>query len=185
MKLKKKTVIAGTVILVILSVVVGLVVTDKMKTPHKALLKILPDNVDVQVKNVHYTETGEGDSDAKWEIKADTARYLKKENLVLFDKVTVTLEARDGKTFVMTGDRGQLNTDTKDIELAGNIEIVSDNGDRFTTDHLSYSHGDKRLHTNCAIFMENPRMQVRGVGMSISLRNEELTLLSGVSARIR
>ncbi|MDI6776883.1 MAG: LPS export ABC transporter periplasmic protein LptC [Syntrophales bacterium] len=183
MKLKKKTVIiAGIVILVISSVVAGLV-TDGRKTPHKTLLKILPANVDLQVKNVHYTEIG--DSDAKWEIKADTARYLKKENLVLFDNVTVTLDTRDGKTFVMTGDRGQLNTNTKDIGIAGNIKIISHSGNRFTTDRLTYSHGDKRFHTNSAVVMETPRMQVKGVGMSISLKNEELTLFSRVSARIR
>jgi len=169
--------------MVILLVIIGLMVTDKMRTSPKTLLRVLPDNVDLQLKNVHYTETG--NSDAKWEIKADTARYLKKESLILFDKVNVTMEAKGGKTFVMTGDRGQLNTDTKDIEVAGNIEIVSDNGNRFTTDHLSYSHGDKKLHTNSAILMENPRMQVKGVGMSLFLRSEELKLFSRVSALVK
>ena len=186
MKLKKLkkggAIIAGTVILVILSVVVGLVMEGR-KTSHKAMRKILPDNIALQVKNVHYTEIG--DSDTRREIKADTVRYLKKDNLLLFDNVTVTLKASDGETFVMTGKTGQLNTNTNDIEIAGNIEIISHSGKRFTTDRLTYSHGNKRLHTNSAIVMETPRMQVSAVGMSLSLQNEELTLFSRVCARIR
>lgn len=183
MKLKKKRVIiAGVVIGVVLLVVAGMV-SQWRKIPHTPSLKILPDNVALQVKNVHYTQVG--DADAKWEIKADTARYLKKENLVLFDKVTVTMETRDGKTFVMTGDRGQLNTNTRDAGITGNVEIISDNGDHLTTDRLTYSQGDKRFHTNSPIVMENPCMRVEGVGMSLSLKNGELTLFSKVSAQTR
>ena len=183
MKLKKKRVIiAGAVIGVVLLVVAGMV-SQWRKIPLTSPLKILPDNVDLQVKNVLYTQVG--DSDTKWEIKADTARYFKKENLVLFDKVTVTLETRNGRTFVLTGDKGQLNTNTKDIGIIGNVEIISDNGDHLTTDRLTYSQGDERFHTNSAIVMENPRMRVEGVGMSLSLKNEELTLFSRVSAQTK
>jgi LPS export ABC transporter protein LptC len=183
MKLKKKRVIiAGVLIGVVLSVGVG-VVSQWRKIPHTSPLKILPDNVALQVKNVHYTQVG--DADAKWEIKADTARYFKKENLVLFDDITVTLETRNGKTFVLTGDRGQLNTNTRDAGITGNVKIVSDNGDHLTTDRLTYSQVDKSFHTNSAIVMENPRMRVEGVGMSLSLKNGELTLFSKVSAQTR
>jgi len=183
MKLKKKRVIiAGIVIGVALLVVAGMVSHWK-KIPLTSPLKILPDNVDLQVKNVHYTQVG--DADAKWEIKADTARYLKKENLVLFDKVEITLETRNGKTFVLTGDRSQLNTNTRDAGITGHVEIVSDNGDHLTTDRLTYSQGNKRFHTNSAIVMENPHMRVEGVGMSLSLKNGELTLFSKVSAQTR
>ncbi|MDO8785108.1 MAG: LPS export ABC transporter periplasmic protein LptC [Syntrophales bacterium] len=176
---KRKTIITGALIGVVLLSVAGMF-TYWSETPYTPFLKMLPPNIALRVKNVHYTQVG--DSDTKWEIKADTARYLKKENLVSFDKVTLTLNMRDGKTFVMTGDRGLLNTNTKDVGILGNVSIISDKGDHLTTDSLTYSQREKRFHTNSAIVMENPRMRVEGVGMSLSLQNGELTLFSRVSA---
>ena len=113
----------------------AVVVIGIRKEPGKALLKIMSDRVDLQVRDVHYTEVG--DSGMKWEIRADAARYQKKENLALFDKLAVKLVMKDGKTFVMTGDHGLLNTESRDMEIEGNVGIVSENGDRFATDRPS------------------------------------------------
>ena len=101
----------------------------------------MSDRVDLQVKNVRYTEVG--DSGMKWEITADTARYQKKENLALFEKVKVRLVMKDGRVFVMNGDRGRLNTQSRDMEIEGNVGIVSENGDRFSTDRLRYRNAGK------------------------------------------
>ena len=106
------------------------------KEPEKALLKIMADRVDLQVRNVRYTEVG--DDGMKWEITADTARYQKKENLAFFERFTVHLVMKDGGTYVMTGDKGRFNTESRDLEIEGNVVIVSPQGDRFTTDHLQY-----------------------------------------------
>ncbi len=104
MKTKRKIVLIVAILTVILSVTAILVIGLR-RAPEKALLKIMSDRVDLQVKNVHYTEVG--DSGMKWEITADTARYRKKENLALFEKVKVRLVMKDGRVFVMNGDRGQ------------------------------------------------------------------------------
>ena len=45
-------------------------------------MKIMSDQVDLQVRNVRLTDVA--DSGMKWEIVAETARYQKKENLVIF-----------------------------------------------------------------------------------------------------
>ncbi len=133
--------------------VAAIIVIDIRKEPEKALLKIMSDRVDLQVRNVHYTEVG--DSGMKWEIRADTARYQKKENLAFFDKLTVKLVMKDGKTFVMTGDQGRLNTESRDMEIEGNVGIVSENGDRFKTDRLRYRNADKVIETDRPVVMEN------------------------------
>src|SRR5512141_2654173 len=96
----------------------AVVVIEMRKDPGKALLKIMADRVDLQVRDVHYTEVG--DSGMKWEIKADVARYQKKENLAVFDKLVVKLVMKDGKTVEMTGDHGLLNTESRDMEIEGN-----------------------------------------------------------------
>jgi LPS export ABC transporter protein LptC len=179
MKTKRRTVLIGVILLVVLSVVATLAVS-LYRSPEKALLKIMSDRVDLQVKNVHYTEVG--DSGMTWEIRADTARYLKKENSALFEKVSVRLVMKDGRVYRMNGDRGRLNTESRDMEIEGNVGIVSENGDRFATDRLLYRNAGNQIETDRPVTMENGSIRVSGVGMVFSLDGKKITLLSQVRA---
>ena len=181
MKTKRKTVLIVAILTVILSVTAILAIGLR-RAPEKALLKIMSDQVDLQVKNVRYTEVG--DSGMKWEITADTARYRKKENLALFEKVKVRLVMKDGRVFVMNGDRGRLNTQSRDMEIEGNVGIVSENGDRFATDRLLYRNAEKRIETDRPVVMENGSVRISGVGMILTLDEKKVTLLSQVRANI-
>lgn len=177
---KKATVVIGLTALVVM-VIVGIYIAEKQKAPQKQL-KILPDKVDLQIKDVHYTDVAE--SGMKWEVKADTVRYIKKDNVALFEKVAVKLITREGKTFLLTGDTGHVQTDTKDMKISGNVKVVSNNGDAIQTDHLLYSNGEKKFHTDAAVSMESGQIKITGKGMTLSLKDENVALLSDVKARI-
>ena len=178
---RRRTLLIATLFVAILSVA-AIYVTGMRKEPGKALLKIMSDRVDLQVRNVHYTDVG--DSGMKWEITADAARYQKKENLALFDKLAVKLVLKDGMTFMMTGDQGRVNTESRDMEIDGNVGIVSENGDRFATDRLRYRNADKVIETDRPVVMENETIRVSGVGMVVSLEEKRVTILSQVRARL-
>jgi LPS export ABC transporter protein LptC len=178
---RRRTLFLATIFVAVLSVATIFVVGVR-KEPGKALLKIMSDRVDLQVRNVHYTEVG--DSGMKWEIRADAARYQKKENLAVFDKLAIKLIMKDGMTFVMTGDNGRLNTESKDMEIEGNVGIVSENGDRFATDRLRYRNADKVIETDRPVVMENETVHVSGVGMVVSLEGKRVDILSQVRARL-
>ena len=183
MKFKKRIVVITGVIILVISVAAIVLVMESRKSSPSPPLNIMSDKVDLQVKNINYTDVG--DSGLKWEIKADSAKYIKSENLAMFDRVRVKLLMSDGKTIVMTGDKGTLNTNTKDMEITGNVEAVSDRGDRLTTDILKYSGSERRIYSEVAVTMENARMQVRGMGMSLSLEDKDVALLSRVRANIK
>jgi LPS export ABC transporter protein LptC len=180
MKTKRKTVFIVAILTVILSVAVILAIGLR-RSPEKALLKIMSDRVDLQVKNVRFTEVG--DSGMTWEIRADTARYQKKENLALFDQVVVRLVMKDGRVFVLNGDRVRFNTQSRDMEIEGNVGIVSENGDRFATDRLLYRNAGKQIETDRPVIMENGSIRISGVGMVLSLDEKKVTLLSKVQAK--
>jgi LPS export ABC transporter protein LptC len=183
MKFKKSNVVIIILIATIVTAAAVILFSESRKSSKNQLLNIVSDKVDLQVKNVHYTDVG--DSGLKWEIKADSAKYVKSENLVLFDRIIVKLVMTDGRTLVMTGDKGKSNTETKDMEVSGNVEIISDKGDRLTTDILKYSGSEQRIYTDAAVKMENSRMQVQGVGLSFSLEDKDVALLSKVKANIK
>jgi len=177
----KKAVIIASVVFLVLAAVVFLILRAEYSSEGNRI-KILSDNIDLQVRDVLYTDVA--DTGLKWEIIADTAKYMKNENLAVFDNLKIKVIMQDGKTFVMTGKSGRMNTETKNIEISGNVTIVSDRGDRLTTDILKYSGSEKRFYTDSPVVMENARMQVRGTGMTLSLNNQGVSLLSKVKARI-
>lgn len=177
----KKAVIIGSTVFLALAAFVLLALRAEYSSEDNRI-KILSENVDLRVKDVLYTDVG--DSGIKWEIMADTAKYMKNENLAVFDNVRIKVVMPDGKTFAMTGKSGRMNTETKNMEISGNVAIISDSGDRLTTDILKYSGSEKRFFTDSPVFMENRRMQVRGTGMTLSLNDQDVSLLSKVKARI-
>lgn len=184
MKLSKKTIIISSIIIVFVAVVIAVGAIVKIKqTKSIDLLKALPEQIDLQIKGFVYTEVGEGDS--QWEMKADTATYYRKQNLALFDRVRIKLNMPDGKSFLMTGDKGQMFTDKKDVEIKGNVVITSDAGDKFYTDYLNYSDAEKKFYTNAPVSMENKRMKIKGVGLTLFINKGQLNLSSMVKAKIK
>jgi LPS export ABC transporter protein LptC len=181
-KTGRKTVLIVVILAAVLSAA-AVVIVSIPKEAGKEPLKIISDHVDLQVRNIRFTEVG--DANMTLEITAEVARYQKKEKLAFFDKPTVKLLLKDGRTFIMTGDRGRFNTDSKDMEIEGHVGIVSENGDRFATDRLRYSNAGKSIETEGSVVMENKRIRVSGVGMTLSLEEKKVALLSQVRASYR
>lgn len=183
MKLDRKSwIILGFTLLVIFAAITLLVI-DYFKASTQTVPKVMADDVDLQVKNVIFTDIGK--SGEKWEIRADTARYARKENLAFFNTVKVKLVTSEGKTFFMTGDRAKLQTDSKNIEISGNVEILSDRGDRFRTDMLRYNNADSTVHTDGAVTLWGNQMQISGTGMTLNLKQGQLSLQSRVKGQIQ
>jgi LPS export ABC transporter protein LptC len=145
-------------------------------------LKIIDDKVDLYIKDVHYTEVGE--SGNRLEINADSATFLKKENQARFDRIRMKLIQPDGKEYELAADRGNLRTDLKDVEIEGNVVIVSNRGDRFTTGRLEYSDKERKISTEDVVTLHNPRFEVTGKGMIILLKSDQVTLARNVKAQI-
>ena len=176
----KKLLIGGCVLFLGALFLYALCIVQKEE---KSVLKVISDRVDLQIKDFHYTEVG--DPDLVWEINADTARYIRKDDITLFENVEIRLVFSNGGIYTITGEKGSLHTDTKDMDIYGNVVAVSNSGDRFETDRLYYSHSDRRIHTKDTVKMKRPGTDVKGVGMTLSLKDRRVTLLSNVSAVIK
>lgn len=179
---KKKILIVIAISSLVLVIVAGYFWTAA-KPKGISLLKILPAEIDLQVKDVKYEELG--GTGVKWEIIADTATYMKKENTALFDKVKIKFIMKDGAVYNLSADRGKIDTASNDMELVGNIVIVSDKGDRFKTELLHFSKKEEQIFTKEPVTMENKFISVKAKGMTLSLKDEHLTLSSSVKAQIQ
>lgn len=176
--MKRKGIIIG--ILLIICMAVFLVYKGLEKKEGKGVLKIVSDKADLYVRDFHYTEVGDGES--TWVIDADLAQYIRKKNVALLNNVRVKFFTSDGKTFMMTGKEGQLYTDSRNIDICGNVQIISANGDRFMTECLNYSYSEKKVSTQDPVTMENSQLKITGVGLTILLTKKTISLLSDVRA---
>ena len=158
MKLNKKNkVITITIIILVLVAAVIFAVVQSIGEKKANILKILPNEADVRISDFVFTEVGQ--DDIRWEVKAKSAQYQKKQNLALFEQVQIKLTTKEGKIFIMTGDKGEMLTDKKDVEIKGHVVITSDTGDKFSTDYLRYSDVQKKIYTDAPVMMESKRIK--------------------------
>ncbi len=183
MKLSKKAVIISSVAVVFLVILIAVisVIRANISNPPN-LLKVFRDSVDLQIKEFVYTEVG--DANAKWEVKAETAMYDKKQDVASFDKVQIKLTTSDGNIFEMTADKGRMLIKEKNIEMKGNVIINSENGDKFFTDYLNYNDAEKKFYTDAPVTMKNDRMKITGRGLALFMNKGELHIPSMVKAKI-
>lgn len=175
--------LVAAVILVAALIAAGYYRGSRPAEEQKPGLKVIDDQVDLYIKDVHYTEVG--DSGNRLEINADSATFLKKESEARFERVRMKLILPDGKTYELSADRGKLRTDRKDVEIEGNVVILSNRGDRLTTNRLFYSDGEKKIYTKDDVTLTNPRFDVQGRGMTLMLKSEHVSLSGPVKARVR
>ena len=171
----------GGLLLVVVAIAVGVYFLSR--SGEKGInLTVLSDKVAMQVREFHYTEVG--DSETLWEIRADSAQYIKSDEQVLLKSIQARFVAADGQTYMLKGNDGLLYRDTRDIEVSGNVVVTSSVGDRLKTESLKYTASDMAIHANGSVTMENPNIRLTGTGMKFSMKKRHMILFSDVKAII-
>ncbi len=182
MKLSKRNKIIAFILIGLALVAVIFMVVRVTGEKKAKIIKILPDEADMRISDFVYTEIGQ--NDIRWEVKAKSAQYQKKQNLAWFDQVQIKLTTKEGRIFTMMGDKGEMLTDKKDVELKGHVVATADTGEKFSTDYLRYNDAQKKIYTDAPVMMEGKRIKIQGVGLTILMNKGELRLSSSVRARI-
>ena len=87
-------------------------------------LKTMSKNVDIEIKNFKVTHDILGNKD--WEIKAKEAKVKNKESQIILTDVNVTLNSERNRKSTISADTGTINSETKDIQLEGNVKFKAD-----------------------------------------------------------
>ena len=134
---------------------------------------------DLKLDRVHYTETREGVKE--WELEAASAVFFKGENTVMLDNVRATFYGKEKEIYVLIGEKGKYNTETKVIEVYDGVKIDSSDGYHLRTRSLKYQSEQRELHTSDPVEMQGPDLEVKGVGMIVDLGHERVRILGGVT----
>jgi LPS export ABC transporter protein LptC len=168
-------------LLILLAVILlGLVVWNHIQqTPVQEVLEALPPEIDLALDNLNYTETQDGRK--RWSLVADRAEYLRASNLVRLTPVQLTFfEAGAFGDLSLTADYGELQEDTRQVDIWGDVVIVGEGGERLQTESLRYQNQQRLLSSAAPIHYQAPRVELTGVGLLVDLEKNTMLIEKNV-----
>ncbi len=139
------------------------------------VLEALPEQVDLSLEKLHYTQNEDGKR--SWTLDADKAEYRRDEGQAVLDAVNLVLhEAGQFGEAKLTAEHGLLEQEEQQVEIWGNVVVVTARGDRIYTERLRYD-GQKKLLTSAEkVRLINPRMELTGTGLQADLQRGQMRL---------
>ncbi len=93
----------------------------------------------------------------EWELWADRAVRPRDNAQWTAQKVKVNFFANNGVMYTVTGERGQIDPEKKDIKIEGDVVTHSSNGYVFKTQSVDYDSSVRKLVSPGAVEMLGPR----------------------------
>ncbi len=176
-----KMVLCCMVSLMVVMLGFGLFKFHRVKKDPDAAMALLPENTDISLNQIHQISTRDGIKE--WSLDADTVRFQKKENRSVLSNVSVTFFLKDGGTVHVTGTEGVFLTDTKDIEIWGDV-VVRYGQYTLRTEKLTYGHKTRSVHTETPILLEGEGVFLSGNNMTFSFADEQVIVGGGVETKV-
>ena len=147
----------------------------------------LPDvqieGVESRLEKIQLVEDKQGKK--TWELEAKSIQQEQETKILILEDLKVTYYTKDGRTIVVTGKKGKVNQESKDVELVGNVVLTTNDGYRLTTNSAAYAHQARKVTTSDPVEIEGEQMRVVGIGMQVDMEAQTFKVLSHVKTRIK
>lgn len=136
---------------------------------------------------VHLTESRGGERD--WELFAKGAEGYEGKSVWALMDMKVVFYSEKGVTFTVTGEKGNIEISSKNMNISGNVVMHSSNGYHFRSESMSYDAKTRTIKAPTTIKMEGPKqdgeadMQVEGDSMVTNLADNKMTVTGSVKTR--
>jgi LPS export ABC transporter protein LptC len=137
-------------------------------------LPTIETEADLTSKNIHLM--GDTSGLKEWELEAREARHFLTENMTVLEGIEASFYVREGGLIRLRGDRGRVHHATRDIEVQGNIVILTDDGYQLRTDGLQYVDGARRITSSDPVEIAGDGLAITGDGMCIDLVTGRLSM---------
>lgn len=163
-------------VILFVTVVIGVLIVKghRASVPRQ---EAVSSQADQEIKEIHIQEDAKGGS-YRWSLDADQAQSFPGTGKTVLRKVTIGVD-EPGRRWKVTSDEGDLVQDTRDVELRGNVVLVSSEGLRVETTVLRWSNAEGRAWTGqpVTIYYKSGGV-VKGTGLEVR-PSEEITLVHG------
>ncbi len=137
-------------------------------------------DADLRIKDVFLTEDKGGEK--AWELKADWARVYRENNKTLLEDLRVKVFIENRKPIHITGESGELNNESKDIQIRGNVEVVSEDGYTLRTEELKWLSEKREIVTEKAVWIAGKTFRLNGNGLRLKVDEQRFWLENKVKA---
>jgi lipopolysaccharide export system protein LptC len=181
---KIRQLLALFVIVASLSVAGAIVLKVYREKATAGLLRKLPQDIDVALRKVHFTETRDGMK--KWDLVADQAEYDKGREVTHLTGVhLVVAGGRTTGDITLTAGRADYYNSTRDVKLVGKVVAKSVSGMEFSTENAAYIAARSIITTASRVKFTDGTLTVEGVGMELRPETKNIRLFHEVTADIR
>lgn len=168
---------AGITLAVILfvTVVVGVLIVKghRASTPRE---EVVSTQADQEIREIHIQEDAKGGG-YRWRLDAERAESFPGTGKTLLKKVTIGVE-EPGRRWKVTSDEGDLVQDTRDVELRGNVVLVSSEGLRVETTVLKWLNTEGKVWTEQPVTIYRSGGVVKGTGLD-AMPSQEIAVVRG------
>ena len=147
-----------------------------------------------KMEKVHLIETTDGARE--WDLRAETAITYQNTEDWLIEGVNATFFGRDELNTVVTGERGIVKVGSKDVEISGDVKVVSSNGYEFRSQRVNYNSRERVLLSDTPVTMQSEsktqkkktptqETNLTGGGMRLDLNSGIIQLHTPVKGRMQ
>lgn len=159
---------------------------DKQEDFTRPPKDIFNHKADQRMEKVHLVE-GLG-TKKEWELFAETAEGYLGQGVWNLSQVKVIFYAQTGDSYVVQGKRGQIDVQSKNIDIVGDVATHSTNGYEFVTSSLHYKTATKTMNAPEHLRLKGPkdqsgyRLRLQGRGITTFLENSLMNIENDVVA---
>ena len=149
------------------------------ETQLQALVKALPEGVDVSMQDIDYTHIEEGR--ARWRLVAQQAERESASGAV--GLINPQLDFYDGQGAMkgsLRAGKGEVSDDYQHVKLRGDVVLKNSAGYTLYTDSLDYDHTTQIAATDAHVRLIGDGVHLEGTGLVFYVKQERLKLNADV-----
>lgn len=142
------------------------------------IVSSIPAGADLTIADIHQTATRDGRRE--WSLDAASARYINEKKQVVLTDLSMTFYLDDQQDLHLTADSGVLLTESKDVEINGNI-VLKGKDALLTTDGLRYRHDQRILASDSPVEITGDAYRLTADRMQLDLNADRATFEGNVN----
>jgi LPS export ABC transporter protein LptC len=146
------------------------------------LITAIQQNASLAIGNVHQVSTRDGIKE--WILDAKAAHVIDESKQLMLEDVTVVYFIKNGKEVRLTASRGMLKTETKDIEVTGQVVLTYSNY-TLETEQMNYDHGRRMLFSSTPVKIIGDAINLTADSMKYDLTANQTWFQRNVEVLLR
>ncbi len=176
-------------ILILLGLIAGTVLTslwmnlqrEKRSEEGEDPTRIPQLKADMVLEKIRLVEDKRGEK--TWELDAKAIQQYQGQNIILIEDVKVTFHTKEGRSFILSGKKGKVYQDSRNMELEGDVLLTSSDGYRLKTHSIFYHHANREVTSPDPVEIDGKEIRVVGRGMRVDMEARIINILSQAKTR--